>query len=95
VLNRRVVKKDSVPATQILIRWSNLLDTDATWEDYLQIRQQFPNFVFEDNYTAKERGVLASAMLLINESSVERINHEEELNEKESSRKENQSGIDQ
>jgi hypothetical protein len=35
-------------------------------------------------------------MLLINESSVERINHEEELNEKESRRKkENQSGIDQ
>jgi hypothetical protein len=44
-----------------LVRWSNLPDTDATWEDYLQIRQQFPTFAVEDNTNLEREGM--SAML--------------------------------
>jgi Chromo (CHRromatin Organisation MOdifier) domain len=59
VLDRRLVQKGNEPCTQILIRWSNLPDSDATWEDYLQIRQQFPFFKVEDNLDFERRGMSA------------------------------------
>jgi hypothetical protein len=55
VLDRRLVQKGKEPSAQILIRWSNLLDSDATQEDYLQIKQQFSSFKVEDNLNF-ERG---------------------------------------
>jgi Chromo (CHRromatin Organisation MOdifier) domain len=39
VLDRQLVKKGNELRTQILVRWSNLSNSDATWEDYLQIQQ--------------------------------------------------------
>jgi Chromo (CHRromatin Organisation MOdifier) domain len=34
ILDRRIIKKGQSPTTQILVRWSNLPDSNATWEDY-------------------------------------------------------------
>jgi Chromo (CHRromatin Organisation MOdifier) domain len=39
VWDRRIVKGKGEPVAQILVRWSNLPDSDATWEDYLSIKQ--------------------------------------------------------
>jgi hypothetical protein len=57
VLDRRVIKKRNAPAIQILMRCSNLPDSDATWKDYLQIHQQFPEFIVEDNSNSKRENV--------------------------------------
>lgn len=44
VLNRRLVPHDNKPVTQVLIHWTNSLPEDATWEDWVFIQTQFPNF---------------------------------------------------
>jgi hypothetical protein len=41
-----------------------LPDSDATWEDYLQIRSQFPHFVVEDNNSLKEGGMSATLIAI-------------------------------
>jgi hypothetical protein len=55
VLERRVVKQGSNPATQMLVRWTNLPDIDATWKDYRHIRQRFLNLWLRT--TQMSRGV--------------------------------------
>jgi hypothetical protein len=37
----------------VLIRWYTLPDFDATWEDYGDMRMQFPEFVAEDSSNVK------------------------------------------
>ena len=46
-LDRRLINRNGSPVAQVLIRWSNLPDQAATWEDYLFIRKKFPNFEVE------------------------------------------------
>jgi Chromo (CHRromatin Organisation MOdifier) domain len=41
--------------TEILVKWSNLDDEEATWEDYEYIRNHFPNFKLEDKLNLEER----------------------------------------
>jgi Integrase zinc binding domain/Integrase core domain/Chromo (CHRromatin Organisation MOdifier) domain len=38
ILDRRLVKRKNMAATEILVKWSNLDDEEATWEDYEYIR---------------------------------------------------------
>ena len=47
VLDRRLINRNGSPVAQVLIRWSNLPDQAATWEDYLYIRRKFPDFDVE------------------------------------------------
>lgn len=35
-------------------------DSDATWEDYQELREQFPEFVVEDNSLLKRKGISES-----------------------------------
>jgi Chromo (CHRromatin Organisation MOdifier) domain len=62
VLDRRIIKRGNNPVAQFLIRWSHLPDSDATWENYLVIKQQFPEFRIEGNSNVEREGV--SAMLM-------------------------------
>ncbi|KAJ4802427.1 polyprotein [Rhynchospora pubera] len=45
VVDRKIVNRNGTPVAQILVRWSNLPDDSATWEDYLFIKRKFPEFV--------------------------------------------------
>ena len=44
VLDRRLVKKGGKAVVQVKIQWMNMSAKEATWEDYDQMLQQFPNF---------------------------------------------------
>ena len=43
ILDRRLVKKGNAAILQVLIRWSELPATAATWEDYEAVHQRFPD----------------------------------------------------
>lgn len=61
LLARRLVKKGNAGIPQILVKWSNLADEDATWEDYSAIQAQIPEFLLGDKSILEGEGVLASA----------------------------------
>ncbi|KAJ1253806.1 hypothetical protein BS78_K181900, partial [Paspalum vaginatum] len=42
ILDRRLVKKGNQAITQVLIKWSNLPASSATWEDYDVLKTRFP-----------------------------------------------------
>lgn len=43
-LDRRMVKRGNVAATQILVQWSNGFPEDATWEFRHDLVRRYPNF---------------------------------------------------
>ena len=42
VLSRRLVKKGNAAVLQVLIKWSNIPEASATWEDFYVIKDRFP-----------------------------------------------------
>ncbi|CAM8876911.1 unnamed protein product [Rhodiola kirilowii] len=42
ILSRRLVKHNNQAVVQVLIKWANLYEDEATWEDYNAIKSQFP-----------------------------------------------------
>lgn len=44
VLDRRMVKKGNVAAVEVLVQWSNTLPSDATWESWTDLHENFPTF---------------------------------------------------
>lgn len=45
ILARRLVKKGKSPATQLLVQWAHLPETEATWEYLADVRQRYPNLL--------------------------------------------------
>ena len=43
ILDRRLIKKGNSATTQVLIKWSSLPESMATWEDYYIVRSCFPS----------------------------------------------------
>lgn len=43
VLQRRLVKKGNHAITQVLVKWRNLPDDSATWEDWNVVTKKFPD----------------------------------------------------
>ena len=44
LLERRLIPRNNEPVVQWKIHWSNLPETEATWEDADFIRKVFPSF---------------------------------------------------
>ncbi|XP_078166228.1 uncharacterized protein LOC144560881 [Carex rostrata] len=63
ILQRRIVKKGNTAAAEILVQWSNLPESEATWEDYETLIQQFPDSTLEDKVDLEEEGVSNTARL--------------------------------
>jgi Chromo (CHRromatin Organisation MOdifier) domain len=59
ILQRRMVKRNNQPAVQVLVKWANRAEEDATWEYYTELGAQFPNFCLEDKTTFEEGVLLA------------------------------------
>ncbi|KAJ1253879.1 hypothetical protein BS78_K161100 [Paspalum vaginatum] len=45
VLDCRLVKRGNAAVTQVLIKWSHLPASSATWEDYFVLKNRFPTAV--------------------------------------------------
>lgn len=43
ILDRRLVKKGNAAYLQVLIQWTSLPSTMATWEDYEVLHKRFPD----------------------------------------------------
>jgi hypothetical protein len=48
ILGRRMIKKGNAAEVELLIRWTNLPESEATWEEYQRLKLQFPYFVLGD-----------------------------------------------
>lgn len=44
VLDRRLVKRNNRPFTEVLVQWTNTIPNDATWEPWHEFQQRFPHF---------------------------------------------------
>ncbi|KAE8733313.1 hypothetical protein F3Y22_tig00001349pilonHSYRG00080 [Hibiscus syriacus] len=44
VMGRRIINRQKKLVSQLLVRWRNLDETSDTWEDYIVLRGQFPEF---------------------------------------------------
>ncbi|GJR80456.1 retrotransposable element Tf2 [Tanacetum coccineum] len=44
ILDRRLAKVNNKAATYVLVKWSNHTDEDATWENYADLIQRYPQF---------------------------------------------------
>jgi Chromo (CHRromatin Organisation MOdifier) domain len=49
------VKKKNEAKTEILVKWSNVEDEEATWENYEDVCMQFPKLQLEDKLRLKGR----------------------------------------
>ncbi|KAI3742688.1 hypothetical protein L1987_60381 [Smallanthus sonchifolius] len=58
VLQTRTVYKGTQLVPQSLIQWEGLHVEDATWEDTIQLQQQFPNFLLEDKVNFNGGGIV-------------------------------------
>ncbi|KAA0060564.1 putative F-box/LRR-repeat protein 9 [Cucumis melo var. makuwa] len=45
-------------ANKWLVKWKNLLESEATWESVYQMNQQFPTFHLEDKVNLEPRGIV-------------------------------------
>lgn len=45
ILQRRLLKKGSKAVPQVLLKWTKLPESSATWEDYYVVKQRFPDAV--------------------------------------------------
>lgn len=44
----------------MLVKWANLNEEDATWEDRSEMQQAYPNFNLEDKVDFKGEGIVMS-----------------------------------
>jgi hypothetical protein len=57
VLATRKLKQQGEEVNQVLIQWKGKSAEEATWEDMIMIRSQFPKFNLEDKVIADEGGI--------------------------------------
>jgi Chromo (CHRromatin Organisation MOdifier) domain len=63
ILARRAIKRDNTAIPQLLIKWSNLSEDDASWEDYSVIRNVYPDVILEDKNVFEDGGVSDTATI--------------------------------
>jgi Chromo (CHRromatin Organisation MOdifier) domain len=61
ILDRKIVKRGNAPVAQILVKWSNTTEEEATWEYYEEIKK-YPDFILGDKQSVKEMGVSATSV---------------------------------
>ncbi|GMI75415.1 hypothetical protein HRI_001210800 [Hibiscus trionum] len=62
VLDKRMVKRNNIVVTQLLVQWSNLAPEEATWEDYQVLKSQFLDFNPWGQESTREEGIVIALM---------------------------------
>lgn len=44
ILGRRMIKRNNVAETEVLVQWKNCFPEDATWEQFSSLQEKFPAF---------------------------------------------------
>lgn len=44
ILDSKMVRRGNKAVIQVLVKWSNLEEAEATWEDYWNLHAQLPDF---------------------------------------------------
>lgn len=57
ILQRRAVIRDGKSTTQVLVHWQGHSQEEATWVDFSDFCQQFPNYSLEDKVEALPGGI--------------------------------------
>jgi hypothetical protein len=57
VLATRKIKQQAEEVNQVLVQWKGKSVEEATWEDVIMMRSQFPNFNLEDKVLVDEEGI--------------------------------------
>jgi hypothetical protein len=57
ILATRLVKQQDEEVKQVLVQWKGKTTEEATWEDEIMIRSQFPKFNLEDKVSAEGEGI--------------------------------------
>ncbi|MCH79682.1 transposon Tf2-1 polyprotein, partial [Trifolium medium] len=58
VLAKRTVQIQGEKVNQVLIQWKGQMAEEATWEDIIMMRSQFPNFCLEDKAMLNGGGIV-------------------------------------
>lgn len=57
ILARRMIQRRNAATPQVLVKWHNQSEDEATWEDYDRIAREWPDFIREDTNFAKDCSV--------------------------------------
>jgi hypothetical protein len=70
VLARRTIQVQGEKIDQVLVHWRGQKVEEATWEDTLIIRSQFPNFCLEDKAMLSGGSIVRTAESLVHNTTV-------------------------
>ncbi|KAJ4812719.1 polyprotein [Rhynchospora pubera] len=73
MLDRRFIKRGLVGVPQIKIKWSNLSEEEASWEDYEELRMRYPHFILEVENQLKEGGMSGTEVIGTEAVTEERV----------------------
>lgn len=59
ILDRRLVKKGSKAVPQVLVKWTNLPASSATWEDWYVLKARYPSASACGQASAPGEGLVA------------------------------------
>ena len=62
ILKARNIRQGQQIIPQVLVQWEQLSEDEATWEDYDEIKKQFPNSNLEDKIEIKGGGIVREPM---------------------------------
>lgn len=65
ILERRMIKRGNRAITQVLIKWLGEDRADATWEDFLVIKQKFPDFNLVAEIVLEDGGVSGFYLMVL------------------------------
>jgi Chromo (CHRromatin Organisation MOdifier) domain len=65
IIGRRAIKRDNAAVPQIFIKWTNLSEEDASWEDYDSIKLHFQNTILEDRNSVEEEAMSEPGILTL------------------------------
>jgi len=54
IMDRRMIKRGTQAATQVLIHWKGLSPAEATWEFIDKVQLRFPTFNLKDKLILKD-----------------------------------------